>query len=632
MELKTALTGLMSLTMSLCAAAQAPARPAENWCFPEPVASWSDGVKEAQREAARTLVKDLGDAIARGDKTFTVKPGHYRFGSPDLKNLPITAKDLTINAYGATFWFNGRIGVDAFAIAECKNLAIKGATVDYDPFPYTQGEIVAIDPEAKTYDVKIDPGFPLPDDWKMGGNVKAAYYTPDASRMRSTRLDWVKSFDKIGERLYRAKCMHDFIFKYKNDPPRVGDRTALPDRSMRMAFKIQESESVTLEDITVYSAPNMAFSEGNGEGGHVYRRCNVVLRPGTKRLLASNADVFHSIKVRKGPLIEDCEFSHACDDFINIHSYFSLVMDTQSPTRKIVVPFYKDDISDGVTLSFYSRKSALPLGSAKVLKAVSLTDKETIAAAKAIPEEIRKLGDKAGDFTSGRVYPYLVELDAPVETAKFDLVCSSDRIARGAVIRNNRFHDNISRGVIVRSEDFRIENNVIERTGSSAIIVFDELYCWEGPLSRNGLIKGNRIVSSGARIDSMLWNNGFQGAISVWADASKHSYAREGVMHSRIDILDNVIVSPSSVGIFMANTRDSRIEGNRIESPCSVPPDVETQEELKAVSYAIFATVSQNIKCKGNVVSGKIPPDCKGAVGVRNVAGFECDVKYDNLK
>lgn len=605
---------------------------AENWCYPEPIASWTEDRKEAQREAARKLVKDVDAAIARGDKEFTVAPGDYRFGSPDLKNFPITAKDFSLNAYGATFWFNGRIPFDAFQIGGCENFALKGAVVDYDPLPYTQGEIVKIDPETKTYDIKIDPGFPMPDAWKMGGNVKAVYFSPDGLRMRRTRMDWVGSLERVGDGLYRAKCVNGFIFSYKEGQPQAGDRTVLPDRSMRMAFKLQECAAVTLEDVVVYSCPNMVFSEGNGEGGNVYRNCKVVRRPGAKRLIASNADVFHSIKVRKGPLIENCEFSYACDDFVNIHSYFSMVLEAKSKRELIVVPFYRDDIEEGCLLSFYERKTAKPLAKAKVLKATPLDDPATIKAAKEIPDRIKAKGEKAGDFVSGRVYPFLVELDREVDVGALELLSSSERIARGSVVRNNHFHDGFARGVILRSEDFLVEGNLIERTGCSSILAFTELYCWEGPFSHNGLIARNRIVDSNVRLDGLLWNSGFQGAVSVWADGGNQAYGKGIVCHSGISVVDNVVEAPAATAIFVANAKDVKISGNRIERPFSVKLPPEARRDLRDAAYAIFLTDSEDALCEGNRIEGGASPDCEGALGVRNVKGLKSDLAAKTLE
>jgi len=632
MKTRVALASLFLALASAGAIAQGTAVPDTGICYPEPASAWTEETKELQREAARKLVKDVGEAIARGDKKFVAKPGDYRFGSEDLKNFPITAKDFVLEAKGASFWFNGRIPVDAFALSNCKSFVLRGATVDFDPLPFTQGKILSIDEDGKSFDLSIDPNFPLPDGWKTGGNIKAVFFTPDGATMRRTRLDWIASLEKREDRIYRAKCVNGFMFKYKEDPPAVGDRVVLPDRSMRMAFKVQECENVTLEDVTVYSCPNMVFSEGNGEGGNIYRRCKVILRPGTSRLIASNADIFHSVKVRKGPLIENCEFSRACDDIVNIHSFFSFVLDAKGPRKLLVSSFYRDDVSAGCELSFYDRKTFKPLGSAKILKATSMDDSATVKEAKDVPAKIKALGEKAGDLVSGRVYPCLVELDRDIKVSNLDIFSSSDRIARGAIVRDNYFHDGFARGVIMRAENFAIERNRIERIGTSSIIVFTELYCWEGPSSKNGRISENVIVGSNARLDGLLWNNGFQGAISVWVDGGRQSYSKGALAQESIVIEGNTVISPAATAIFVANAKNSYVLKNRIEKPFSRKLPPEAGQDLGRAAYSIFVADSKGVACEGNSVEEGVSADCKGSIGVENAEDFKCDAKFERLK
>lgn len=120
-------------------------------------------------------------AIGKGDKSFVIAPGDYRFGSEQLPNLLIEAHDLDINATGVNLWFNGHIRQDGIAFKNCRNVRFHGATLDYDPFcRYSQGEILSINPDTKTVVIRVDPGFPLPEpNWfKRVGDIKAVFYDP----------------------------------------------------------------------------------------------------------------------------------------------------------------------------------------------------------------------------------------------------------------------------------------------------------------------------------------------------------------------------------------------------------------------------------------------------------------------
>ena len=59
----------------------------------------------------------------------------------------------------------------ALTLNDCKNVEISGFKIDYDPIQFSQGEVVAIDYENKTFDVKIDNGYSVPDEGWVGNRI-----------------------------------------------------------------------------------------------------------------------------------------------------------------------------------------------------------------------------------------------------------------------------------------------------------------------------------------------------------------------------------------------------------------------------------------------------------------------------
>ena len=47
-----------------------------------------------------------------------------------------------------------------FEIRDCRNVVISNLAIDYEPLPFTQGTVTAIDATGKTLDVKADAGYP----------------------------------------------------------------------------------------------------------------------------------------------------------------------------------------------------------------------------------------------------------------------------------------------------------------------------------------------------------------------------------------------------------------------------------------------------------------------------------------
>ena len=598
--------------------AHAAAPSEENAAYPPDITAWTMETKRDQQQAAETLVARIKAAIGRGEKQFRIQPGHYRFHRGGLKRFELRdVKDLAIDATGATFWFDGRYRIDSMAIIGCTNVSIKGLTIDYDPLPYAQGHITAFDKKQKRLEIRIEPGYPLPDAaWtKEVGKIKAVFYGQDR-RMTEVRMDWIKALDPIGGRTYRVTLKFGWVFQdvYKADI-HVGDWLCLPDRSMRMSFMVAGSEAVTLEDITIYACPHMAFAEVGGEGGHVYRRCRVVRRPDTKRLMACNADVFHSNTVRRGPTIEECEFSHSGDDFVNIHGFFFMVHEPRSPTQVVLANQYHSDCYGvGSDLGFYSFKDLRPLGDAKVVAMDPIPGKDTFEACKRMPAELREQGHNIRDFHPRNIYPFLVTLDRPVQVSRYDFVGCSDRSGNGAIIRSNYMHDGFSRGILVKCSNALIEGNRIERDGTGSIAVAAERYWMEGPFARDVTIRNNTIVDPGRMFLSHNWNTTKLGAITVISQG--HVGLTKGMHNRNIRIEGNTITRPAACGIAVINARDCLVEGNTIEAPFSKEPiRLGSSLRVKEPFYAIYLAEAEHVQVRGNTV---IHPTayCRGPVGL----------------
>ena len=606
--------------------AQDASGPEAGWCYPEPIASWSESTKDFQRESARSLVKDVNAAIARGDKEFTVKAGDYRFGSRDLENFKITADNFTLNAYGATFWFNGKLGVDGFAISKSRNLTLKGATVDYDPLPYTQGRIVGIDQDGKSYDIKIDPGFPLPKEMikSLPGiasttSVKAVYFTPDGLCFRMTPMDWISKLEEKGDREYRVKCLNNALFNYDVDQPQVGDPTVLPDRSGRMAFALRDCERVTLEDVTVYAAPNMGFSEVFGKGGDIYRACKILRRPCTKRLIACNADAFHSMAVCHGPTIENCEFSYACDDFVNIHGVFGMAIRQPSPSELIISQEYIDQSNfAGKPLRFISWDDERLLGEATAVSCEKIEDESLRAEALSAPAALKKMdqGFRLREFDAKHLALLKLKLDRPIAAPKFTLVESQTASGSGSVIRNSYFHHGVARGVLLKGSNAIFAQNKVEHTCLNGLLLATDRLFFESSCPSKMLIKDNVFADCCRSPESQMWFNGFHATIAVWNDGRRQAFSRKGTHEcSDIAIEGNKILRSPNAAIFMANTLRGSIKGNEIIGSGWASPLNQSDKEMADNDYAIFLTCSESVKISGNVLEspGKF---CKGPVGL----------------
>ena len=543
------------------------AKPGEGGTGPGPV--FSDDDQDLQRAAARNLLATLRAELAAGQKVITLPPGDYRFdrGSGVLIQK---AEDVEIEAAGVTFWFGPDKGV---VLDQCRNLKLRGLTIDADPLPWTQGVIESIDPKAKEIVIRIDPGYTVPEGKKLTQPGRILFFDGESRRELPVFDDQALGMEALGERRFRITQFASarvFTSPVPGRPVQAGDRVAFFIMyGGGSNVELRNCEGVTLEKVTNHAASSFAFHETLGKGGNQYLGCRLIRRPGTDRLMASRADCFHSYLMEKGPQIEDCEFSHSGDDLINIHGFFGIVVRAISPKEAVVVSPFGEIFGAGSRLKITDPEASTQPREAVVQSSERVTDPEIQAEVKALPSVLlEKKGLRIRELTGCVVVRVLLEGEAGWQP--HEVVSSPDRCGRGAVIRNNHLHDGHIRGVLLKSHDALVEGNRIERTGHGGIVVDPEFFWLEGPFAKNVRIVGNTLVRNGwASLDS----SGFgvsHAAIQVGCHFGRRMFPRtlgSAQVNEQIEITGNRIEEPAGYAIMVMSTRGVVVTDNQINAP-----------------------------------------------------------------
>ncbi len=589
----------------------------ENLAYPKEDAAWSDTDKKSQAESAHALVANLAAAIAAGKNEFTIPPGVYRFGTfGGPANLTLAdLRGFTLKADGALFYYNGRVGCDAVAMKNCHGVTLRGLSLDCDPLSTSQGQIVELDRSAKILKIRVDPGFPLPVDWLPHGSIKAVFFAPDGTA-RGTLYETVTSLKQAEDdpRVFTVGVSANFLFTHENGVC-LGDRMALPERRVRGRGVVQFGGGGNiLERVTIYAAPDISLAELGGDGDNLYTKCVVTRRPGTKRLIASNADIFRSIKMRKGPRVEECDFGYTADDILNIHSYASMVWQVRGPDELVVVESFTPELQPGTDVTLVSHTRNTMAETAKVVSVSQISDQETIKKAAGIPADVRRQGGHMIDFV-GKVWVSVVKFDRELQVQEYDTVFSYERCGVGATIRRNYFHDSaVASGIHYKGRDAIFEDNRIERIGSSAILVASNIFFLEGPNSANLLIRNNRIIDCGFTLVGRLWPNGYHASIAVYTGGPRNSVATTGINNRKIRIEHNVITRPGAVGILLSNSEDCAIIGNQIISPASKPLLEQATTPFVENLYAIYLANCRQVELRANTMQTPTTA-CRGLLG-----------------
>ncbi|MBN1342331.1 MAG: right-handed parallel beta-helix repeat-containing protein [Phycisphaerae bacterium] len=604
--------GAMAVTGENRAFLEAQKRPA--FKITDPVGLVADeGEKAKQRRAGADLHAAIMQARADGAKQFRVSPGEYRFAN--MKSLRFEGlEDFTIDATGATFWFERDMkdvaaNPPGLELVECKDITLKGVSIDFDPPLYMQAMIVRVDHGENAFEVDVDEGFPVVDE--LPGGQMTAYraggeFIPQAvlrhlgtTKIAARRLK--VRFDPSMRRVVEGS--HDkalaAAWQGKN-LVRVGDYLAIIFRRGR-SIHVDRCERITLEDATLYASPGMGILETGGQGGSTYRRVKLIRKPGTRRLHAGMADAFHSALTARGPTIEECEFSFNSDDMINLHGFFTLVCHRYCPRKLVVFPMRYNPYRVGGKIAFYDFSSVEPQGQATITAVEPLEDAALAEKAKRLPEEMRILAYK-GD-------PYVITLDRDVAAAERSIADTFNYNAPGFVIRNCYFHDTMGRALLLNgASDGLVENNVYERMYGGIRVYMESWFYMEGGFPRNVRVVGNRLTDIGGPALGDA-DQPVQAAIYVGM-VPRPNRMRKSKPLANIEIANNVIERPDRQPIIVTYTRGAKIRGNRIVRPHDrsgpLGLDVGSKYYGKSLRSAIYVAVSNDADVRDNTV---VDPD-----------------------
>jgi hypothetical protein len=328
---------------------------------------------EALEKAISALVVAPKPAVLRFDAGCT-----YRIASGTGHVIRLQMREhIGIEGAGATLLLGGdRRGV---ALLDCRDVTVRGLRVDYDPLPFAEALVTAMDKATRSVEVRIADGFTIP---PSGGPTKAggeqAYFAmlwnPGPHALRSTHylLDELTAVSNE-PRLMRAvadKNFHD----WQGIQPRV-TRMSVPVRGIAhrhgtgAVIELDGNRDVLLEDVEVWSAPWFACVVQRNEGAVTLRRVHVRPKPGTVRITSSWRDGMHVKGNRAKLLFEDCVLDGMNDDAFNIATLMSRVESVEG-TRLCVrqnFPLGYVRWRVGDTLAGYATNTGTLLGRGQVL-------------------------------------------------------------------------------------------------------------------------------------------------------------------------------------------------------------------------------------------------------------------------
>ena len=324
------------------------------------------------------------------------------------------------------------------------------------------------------------------------------------------------------------------------------------------AFVTVASEHITFRDVTVWSVPGMAFIVTGATKYFHFQRCVVAKKPGTNRNISATTDSMHIGNSGGYAIVEDCDFSFAGDDGINIHDNVGLI------TEKI----------DARTFIVQTRLSCVEGDEIGLLRDDILDVGFT-----ARVEKLEKL--------ENRLQKIVFDRELPAECGKNWVTFNTKFSTRNYIFRNNYFHENRARGLLLGASCGLVENNVLYKTQGPAIwTVVDIEPRWsEGTGVHDLTVRGNKFIDC----DVNAWASCVYVRTLIPAGDSPAAVFRD------ITFENNLFENCSSYAISLRSAGNVKLVGNTFRLSAS-------RKNPRPERNAVEIEKSRDIEIRDNVV------------------------------
>jgi hypothetical protein len=490
---------------------------------------------------------------ANGDKVVEIPKGRYNLranGNPARRDVlfPVTHMDgLTIRGRGAELMMNGTAGI--FTFTECQNITVEGLTVDWDRPAFSQGTVVATSP--RWFDVRIESGFPV-----HGGEPVTSFmsYDPATRRPYGRDLDVYDAAEKtelVGPQVLRVHLKRSL-------PVKVGTLLVLRHQTYGPGvFRFHRCADVRVSDVTVFTVPGMSLV-GSISTNISLKRYNVLLRPGSGRMMSATADASHFAGCKGTVSLEDCTFEGMGDDGVNVKSGLYLTVKERVDDRTVLgqhnlkfpdVP----DAGDAIELSH--PENLLPFASNHVASASLDAGAEKIhriTFAKPLPAELRP-GDVLGNAS---------------RTPKLRM--------KHCTVRANR-----ARGVLCQTRDAVIEDCTFRHcTGPGVLVLTEIAHFHESIGTRHVTVRNNRFENCNQGAATA------EASLAALAWLKKNAYPPRPGVHQDVIFEGNRIIGTGNSAIFAVAVAGLAIRSNLIQQACLKPDRESGRSAIRVMNCA----------------------------------------------
>lgn len=474
-------------------------------------------------------------AQAKGDKHIVMPRGQYNLranGNPERPDtlFPMThVRGMTLEGQGAVLMMSGVAAI--FSFNECQEVTVSGLTVNWERPPFSEGTVITNTP--RSFDVKILEAYPV-----QGGEPVGAFmtYHPGTRLPDGRDLDVYNSVERtelVAPQVLRVHLTRDI-------PVPAGKLLVLRHQVYGPTpFAFHRCSDVKVSDVTVLCSPGMGLV-GVVSTNLSLKRFNVMIPPGSGRLMSATADATHFGGCKGTVSLEDCIFEGMGDDGANIKSGLYLIVRKRLDDHTVLGQHNLKmtdlpDAGDTMEMSHVDVLSAFASG--------------RVRSAKMEPGE-------------GNMHRVEFEDPLPAGLREGDLLGNASRAPKLRITRCT-VRANRARGVLCQTRDAIVEGCVFQNCTSAGVLVLTEsVYFFESIGVRNVIVRNSRFENcnrGGASAEA---------ALCALAYIKDFGYPAKPGVHRDVIFENNQIIGTAESAIFAVAVDGLTVRGNTIEKAC----------------------------------------------------------------
>lgn len=431
------------------------------------------------------------------------------------------ARNVTVEANQVTLMCEG--WMEPLSLNDCEGVTIKGITIDYKRKPFVSGDVINV--TSAYFDVQFGPEKTVTD------------------KMPLTRLTF---WDKVANRLFpepiyfpKRELLGDNLVRFHHSVPanlKGSNVTVLNSFHFRPAVLIHKSVSTTLEDVTIHAQAGMGIV-GFDSRDIFLKRLSVC--PSSGYYQSTNTDATHFACCEGLLHFQGCYFQGQGDDATNVHGYYQTIVHSEGKSAELEVR---------ATTYTHAQVADVP----RVGDEMELVEINTLK-----PIRTYQVTGVRHHVPETLVHVTLSD-ELPKNTADYFLMNVS-KLPR-LLFENSVINSHLARGILVKTRDVVIRNNVFRNCTGTAIHIGAEANWHEGSHAKNVLVADNVITGCGSGAGSQAGAAG----ISVIIEARNTG---QTYLHEHLTIKNNLIKGEGNAcGIYVGNARDVNLENNKIVS------------------------------------------------------------------